>query len=119
MKRRNFLITACSGSLVFSAPFYSLLLACTSNQKPANEHILMMQALLKDWCDGMIKVQINDPANTEIDGALGCPACNKIHGRCMDAVYPFLYMADATGEKKYLEAGIKVMEWAENVSNPD
>jgi hypothetical protein len=83
MKRRNFLITACSGSLVFSAPFYSLLLACTSNQKPANEHILMMQALLKDWCDGMIKVQINDPANTEIDGALGCPACNKIHGRCV------------------------------------
>ena len=119
MKRRDFLVRASLGSLVFPAPLYSLLQACTANQKPANEYILMMQALLKDWCDGMIRVQINDPANTEIDGALGCPACNKIHGRCMDAVYPFLYMADVTGEKKYLETGIKVMEWAENVSNPD
>jgi len=81
MKRRAFRIRVSLGSLVFPAPLYSLLLACTTNQKPAKEHILMMQALLKDWCDGMIRVQIKDPANTEIDGALGCPACNKIHGR--------------------------------------
>jgi hypothetical protein len=38
----------------------------------------------------------------------------------MDAVYPFLYMADKTGEKKYLEAAKLVMTWAENnVSQED
>jgi hypothetical protein len=79
----------------------------------------MVKDLLTDWCDGMLAVQIDDPGNLEVHGALGCPACNKIHGRCMDAVYPFLYMADKTGEKKYLEAGIKVMEWADNVTSDD
>ena len=85
----------------------------------ASDSTRLIKALLKDWCDGMIRVQINDPANPEMDGALGCPACNIIHGRCMDAVYPFFYMADDTGDKQYLEAGVKVMEWADNVSCPD
>ena len=76
--------------------------------------------LLKDWCDGMMRVQINDPSDPSRHGALGCPACGHIHGRCMDAVYPFFRMADASGERKYLEAGIAVFQWAENnVSQPD
>jgi hypothetical protein len=32
----------------------------------------------------------------------------------MDAVYPFLYMADKTGDKKYVEGAKLVMTWAEN-----
>lgn len=75
---------------------------------------------LKDWCDGMLRVQINQPSDPSVHGALDCPACGHIHGRCMDAVYPFFYMADVTGERKYLEAGINVFQWAENnVSLPD
>jgi len=80
----------------------------------------MMEDLLKQWCDGMLRVQINDPEHLELHGALSCPSCDFIHGRCMDAVYPFLYMADTTGNKKYTEAAVLVMNWAENnVSQPD
>lgn len=75
--------------------------------------------LLRDWCDGMLAVQIHDPADPAKHGALGCPACNFIHGRCMDAVYPFLHMAKVTGQAKYLDAGVAVFEWSKNVSHDD
>ena len=37
----------------------------------------------------------------------------------MDAVYPFLYMAKATGNQKYLDAGIALFEWGDNVTKPN
>ncbi len=80
----------------------------------------LTKGLLTDWCDGMIRRQINDPANPSLHGALACPACSHIHGRCSDALYPFLHMAHVTGEKKYLDAAINVYDWAEhNVSRED
>lgn len=75
--------------------------------------------LLTTWSDAMILTQVDNPGKPELHGALYCNACNRIHGRCMDAVYPFLYMADKTGEKKYVNAAINVMKWSENVSMPD
>ncbi len=76
--------------------------------------------LLKDWCDGMLRVQTIQPDDLLVHGSLDCPSCEHIHGRCMDAVYPFMYMADKTGEKKYLDGAILVMQWAENnVSQED
>ncbi|MBK1876469.1 hypothetical protein [Pelagicoccus mobilis] len=75
--------------------------------------------LLKTWCDGMISTQIHEPEDPTRHGALYCPACQSIHGRCMDAVYPLLHMAKSTGQDKYLEAGIAVFEWSQNVSCPD
>lgn len=75
--------------------------------------------LLRDWCDGMPAVQIHDPSDPAKHGALGCPACDFIHGRCMDAVYPFLHMAKVTGDDKYLKAGNAVFEWSKNVSQED
>lgn len=93
---------------------------CASSQDTEDTQFISdAQALLKEWCDGMLAVQINNPDDPTQHGALGCPACNKIHGRCMDAVYPFLCMADITGEKKYLDAGIAVFEWSKNVSRSD
>ncbi|WP_068259834.1 hypothetical protein [Rubripirellula obstinata] len=81
---------------------------------------LLTKQLLVDWCDGMIKHQINAPDNPGLHGALECPSCTHIHGRCSDAVYPFLHLAKVTGDKKYLDAAIKVYDWAENnVSQPD
>ena len=75
--------------------------------------------LLKDWCDGLIRTQIMDSNDSKIHGMFDCPACNKVHGRMMDAVYPLLAMAKYTGEQKYLDAGIVVMEWADNVTLPN
>ena len=81
---------------------------------------LLTKRLLIDWCDGMIRRQINDPTNPKLNGALACPACEHIHGRCSDALYPFLHLAHVTGDKKYLNAAIGVYDWAENnVSQPD
>jgi len=76
-------------------------------------------SLLTTWCDAMIRDQINKPNDPITNGALYCHACGDIHGRCADAVYPFLYMADKTGDKKYLDAAIKVMDWSVNVDLPD
>lgn len=119
MKRRVFLQ---SGSLI-GLGIWLPILGCQNGQEnteiPSNEFQQLADQLLKDWCDGMIQVQINQPEDPTIHGALDCPACNKIHGRCMDAVYPFMYLADKTGEQKYQDAAIAVMDWSENVSMPD
>ncbi|EMI20217.1 secreted protein, partial [Rhodopirellula maiorica SM1] len=66
----------------------------------------LTKSLLVDWCDGMIRRQVNDPSDPSRHGALICPACSHIHGRCSDALYPFLHLAHVTGEQKYLDAAI-------------
>ena len=73
----------------------------------------------KRWCDGLLAHQVTlaDPA---LHGALLCPACSIIHGRCADAVYPLLRVAHTTGDKKYIIAAILLYDWAErNVSRAD
>ncbi|TWU51729.1 hypothetical protein [Rubripirellula reticaptiva] len=80
----------------------------------------LTKSLLVDWCDGMIRHQIDAPDDPTRHGALACPACTHIHGRCSDALYPFLHLAHVTDDKKYLDAAINVYGWAENnVSQPD
>ena len=55
------------------------------------------------------------PEHPEFDGGILCPSCRMIHGRCHDAVYPLLYMADRTGEDRYLRAARKLFAWGENL----
>ncbi|WP_299057335.1 hypothetical protein [uncultured Polaribacter sp.] len=120
MKRRNFLQLSAFAGVGLSLPMSGILNACSHQPEHSLEFKNLISNLLKDWSDGMLKVQINDPTNLEIHGALGCPSCSHIHGRCMDAVYPFLYMADTTGDQKYVEGAKLVMTWAENnVSQPN
>ncbi len=93
--------------------------AC-ADEKEINEFDALTKSLLVDWCDGMIKHQIDAPDNPALHGALKCPACDHIHGRCSDALYPFLHLAHVTGQQKYLDAAINVYDWAEhNVRNDD
>ena len=42
--------------------------------------------LLQAWCDELIHLHISMPGNTDFDGAILCPACKVIHGRCHDAM---------------------------------
>ena len=114
MKRRSFIQLSTLAGVGLSLPIAGVLNACESHPEHSLEFKNLTSGLLKDWCDGMLKVQINNPSNLEEHGALGCPSCSHIHGRCMDAVYPFLYMADKTGDKKYIEGAKLVMIWAEN-----
>lgn len=119
MKRRSFLQSSATSSLGILLSTY----ACNPLQETEAIEISAYETLATElltvWCEGLLDLQIVQAEDPTIHGALACPACNKIHGRCMDAVYPFLYMADKTGEKKYMEAAVLLMEWSKNVSMPD
>ena len=121
MDRRDFLrMAAMAGAAGAVAPLFGGSPLGGEGAMHSADYRKLVESLLKDWCDGMIRVQVMQPDDPSIHGHLDCPACDHIHGRCMDAVYPFLYMADATGDSKYVDAAIGVMEWAENnVSQPD
>lgn len=123
MKRRSFINLSAVSSLSLMLPVY----ACMED---SNKHISFdfenmtdfessSFKLLKTWCDAMLRDQVNDKNDLVKDGSLYCNACNVVHGRCQESVYPFLYMADKTGERKYLDAAIKVMDWSVNVDLPD
>ena len=71
--------------------------------------------LLKSWCDRLIELQVRDTGVKELDGGILCPACHVIHGRCPDAIYPMMYLADATSEEKYLAAARKLFTWQQNM----
>ena len=68
--------------------------------------------LLQEWLDALLSCIVNDPAHPSLDGAVLCPACSHIHGRCHEAVYPLLAMADMTNETKYLDAAKKLFRWS-------
>jgi hypothetical protein len=76
------------------------------------------RALLTTWCDGMLAQQINDSADPKVHGALRCPACGVLHGRCHDALYPMMHLAHATGDSKYLDSAIRLQAWSDNVTLP-
>ena len=76
--------------------------------------------VLKSWGDGMISHQVTAIQDPALHGALLCPACAMIHGRCGDAVYPLMHLAHVTGNDKYLRAALAVHNWTEQqVSRAD
>ncbi|MRX64825.1 hypothetical protein [Maribacter luteus] len=120
MNRKDFIQRSTLAGIGLTLPLGAWLSSCT--ETPSKEHSSEFKKLtydlLKNWCDGLIKTQIMDTEDPKIHGMFKCPACNKVHGRMMDAVYPLLAMAKYTGEQKYLDSGIAVMEWAQNVTLP-
>jgi hypothetical protein len=78
-----------------------------------------VRSLFLDWCGALLRLQIDSPSNPAEHGAFRCPACNFLHGRCADAVYPLLTAARITNSLRYREAAIRVMGWARNVDAPD
>ncbi|MBR5424799.1 MAG: hypothetical protein IK108_12355 [Clostridia bacterium] len=71
-----------------------------------------LTGLLTDWCGALIRLQRED-------GGILCPACGRVHGRCHEAVYPFLYLADKTGDGTYLTAAKKAFRWGGRLCCPD
>lgn len=121
MERRDFIQLSALSGLGTVLPMTALLQACSKTAEPPHSiaYRKLTFDLLKDWCDGMIKHQVMDPSDLSRHGMLVCPACEEVDARLMDAVYPFLYMAKATGDQKYLDAGIALFEWGDNVTKPD
>jgi hypothetical protein len=75
--------------------------------------------LLRTWCDRLLELQVAAPGDPSRDGALSCPACSFLHGRCADAVYPLLHLARTSGESRYVDAAVRLQRWSDNVSEPD
>jgi len=71
--------------------------------------------LLKCWCDKILELQFVKTGNKRMEGGIFCPSCLMIHGRCWETLYPFLYLADKTGEEKYLTAARRLFAWGENL----
>ncbi len=118
MNRRHFILTTTAAGMGGLAAPAWLNAAEAGGAKPG-QLVELMRGLLCDWCDGLIRLQVNDPARPEAHGALNCPACGFIHGRCGDALLPLLAMAEHTGEGRYLDAALRVAAWTKNVSLAD
>jgi hypothetical protein len=108
--RRDFLRVSALLMATYGLPSHSAAASASGDFDP------LVRGLLGDWCAGMLRHQIDQPGDPTRHGALNCPACGFIHGRCMDAVYPFLHTARRTGDERFLKAGINVFEWSRNVS---
>ena len=67
--------------------------------------------LLKQWGDVLLRLQIRQMDDLKLDGGILCPACKHIHGRCPDAIYGLMTLADRTGEKKYLDGARALFRW--------
>jgi hypothetical protein len=65
---------------------------------------------LKEMCDALIKLQIQDSRDANF-GALKCEYCNILHTRAAEAIFPLMVMNNIAGDTKYLEAVIKLGKW--------
>lgn len=68
--------------------------------------------LMKFWCDELLKTQLSMP-DPLLDGAILCPGCAVVHGRCADMVLPLVLLYKETGEEHYLTAAKKLIDWTE------
>lgn len=76
--------------------------------------------LLKEWCEALSRLQIRNTKDPRLDGGILCPACGRIHGRCGDAMYPFLQMARLDKNPEWIQRAKLLFEWTENtVSQPN
>lgn len=76
-------------------------------------------SLLGDWCEGLLRYQLRHAQIPTLDGGIFCPDCARVHGRCADAVSPFLKMARETGAEKWIDAALALQKWSDNVSCAD
>jgi hypothetical protein len=72
-------------------------------------------SLLKEWCDRLLSLQVTQFKETELYGGIMCPSCGRIHGRCADAIYPMMFMADVTKEDKYITCAKRLFTWSNNM----
>ncbi|MCR4621308.1 MAG: hypothetical protein K5663_04430 [Clostridiales bacterium] len=82
---------------------------------PATDAAAEYEELLKTWLDALLAYMLRDPAHPSLDGGIICPACQAIHGRCREAVYPLMCMARRTGESRYLDAARRLFAWSEEL----
>lgn len=104
--------------LLFCASF-SLVQVAKADEKAFDDSLRCeAEMLLTEWMDTFLTYQYVSP-HKALDGGVLCPACARVHGRIGDAVLPLMYLADKTGNQKYLLGAKRLMAWMENVHRPD
>jgi hypothetical protein len=79
-----------------------------------NNLVSLSQELVHHWCDGLLAHQIVGFKSPGLFGGIMSPAYARVEGRCGDAVYPLMFMAGKTGDQRYLDGAVRVMQWSEN-----
>lgn len=74
--------------------------------------------LLLNWGNALLHRQLKDPQFPTLDGGILCPACERLHSRMGEMVYPFLRLARMTGEEKYLKAALHLRKWHQHLLTP-
>ena len=69
--------------------------------------------LLKEWCEALLRLQITGTGSSRLDGAILCPSCGKIHGRCFEAMYPFLSQVERDPDHDWIAASMALFDWVE------
>jgi hypothetical protein len=119
-RRQLLQLSATAATALTARLAFPNLTAIAEQQKSSAADSNLYSQLLQTWCDGLLAHQETGIHNPALRGSLLCPACAIIHGRCGDAVYPLLRVAQTTGKAKYLEAALLVHEWSEQqVSRAD
>jgi len=70
-------------------------------------------SLMKSWCDNMLQYQLNDVKNPLLQGAIVCPCCAIVHGRIADLVFPLMLLYSETGDRSYVSAAERLVDWSE------
>lgn len=78
-----------------------------------------LESLFATWSDALLLHQIGRDAGRESAGALACPGCGFVHGRCGDALYPLLRRARTTGDQRYADAAVRLFDWMAVVDKGD
>ncbi len=113
LSRRDILRLSAAGAATVAA---QALLPSLANAAPTAN---LYATTLRTWCDGLLAHQLTMP-DQAFYGALLCPACGLIHGRCADAMYPMMHLAHTTGDQKYLRSAIALHNWSQRtVSQSD
>ena len=72
----------------------------------------MYNALLRQWCEYLLSRQ-------RADGGFDCEACDTVHGRADNAVFPFVYMYAKTGDGRFADAVRGLLRFRKLLSHSD
>ena len=94
---------------IFLAVFF-LLYGCSKSESKSYGFHKEVGNTLEILVDALKALQITDPQNPDF-GALQCPACNVLHTRAAEAVYPFAVWSEISGEEVYGRSAVDLGNW--------
>lgn len=90
--------------------FLSICLLAACSQKNTGEFGNAAWPLLQRLDAQLAGYQNMDEASPDY-GAIACPACGEYHSRAAEAVFPFAYEYDRTGDRQMLDRAVILADW--------